>query len=167
MWPFKKGRPSKAKIIQNSFRQAMGAKIEMVLDEGYEGKIENREVDFILILLKDFSSDQLSQSFDKLFSIIQKYDADIESVTGSLISVLFNVPIKQINSKELRIKLVVELVSNFPQELTIVHGQTICPYGTIGNETRKEITAFIPNYKDTLKTLSGLEWGQHKEIKFV
>lgn len=168
MWPFKKGRPSEAnKIIQNSFHQAMGAKIEMALDEGYEDKIVNREVDFILILLKDFSSDQLSQSFDKLFSIIQKYDADIESVTGSLVSVLFNVPIKQVNSKNLRIKLVEELVENFSQELTIVHGQAICPYGTIGNETRKEITAFIPHYKESLKTLSSLEWGQRKELKFV
>ena len=165
MWPFKKGDSSEAKkTLHNSFRQAMGAKIEMVLDEEYEEKIEKRDVDYILILVKEISSDQLSQSFDRLFSIIQKYDADIESVTGSLVSVLFNVPIKQVNSKELRIKLVEELVANFPQELTIVHGQAICPYGTIGNKTRKEITAFIPHYKDSLKALSSLEWGQHKEI---
>lgn len=119
-------------------------------------------LNFILILVRDDSKQP--QNIRDTVNIIQEHDGMIESITSTLITAYFGVPLEQPNSEQMRIDLVKELSEKKGRDLSIIHGACECPVGTVGNENRKAYTALLPDYKSKLRQLSSMEFGQVLEI---
>jgi len=88
----------------------------------------------------------------------------IESITSTLITVYFNVPLTQPDSNQLRNDLVNRLSETFGSDISILHGTCECQVGNVGNEKRKAYTALLPHYKSKLSKLSSMEFGEIQEI---
>ena len=121
-------------------------------------ELSEKYINYVLILVRDHSKQP--QNIRDTVNIIQEHNGMIESITGTLITVYFNVPVEQPNSEKMRMDLVKELSEKKGRDLSIIHGACECPVGTVGNENRKAYTALLPHYKSKLSKLSSMEFGQ-------
>ncbi len=119
-------------------------------------------IDYLLILVREDSN--LPRRIFKAVSIIQEFDGMIESITSTLITVYFNVPLIQPDSNQLRNDLVNRLSETVGSDISILHGTCECQVGNVGNEKRKAYTALLPDYKSKLSKLSSMEFGESQEI---
>lgn len=163
MWPFSRKDKSQKKLIKKIVSRYTGEKkLDLILTSQNHTELIPMHVDFVLILISQDSDP--SQPIHDVSNTIQEHDGMIESMTSTLITVYFGVPDKQPNSKRMRIGLVGDLLEKFGANLSIIHGACECPVGSIGNEKRKAYTALLPDYKAKLRELSGLPFGQTKEV---
>ena len=153
MWPIKKDEKS---IIKKAF----GKYINNILNG--HNDLSEKTVQYILMFVKE--TDYFQETIKTIFDIVQEHDGMIESMTGSLISVLFNVPLDQPDSEKKRLLLISALSERVGSDLTIVHGQCICPVGSLGNEKRLCYTAIIQDYKSKINKLSSLAFGEIVEL---
>jgi hypothetical protein len=167
MWPFKSKLKNEKEQIAKLFTDYVS---EKVIDDSGAGKLElNKleeiEVDYLLILQSDDTSEPVGHPVEKVLDLIEKHDGMVESITNYLIIVLFGVPFKQDDSHLKRKSLVKELGGSMGNYLSIVHGHAKCQVGIIGNKNRHAYTAIIPSFKEKLQVLSSQDFGQHLEIK--
>jgi len=163
MWSFRRKDKSQREIIKKSFSNYLDENlIDSILQNHGLIDLRLKYINFILILVRDDS--RQSQNIREALNIIQEHHGMIESITSTLVTVYFGVPLEQPNSKELRIGLVKELSERMGPDLAFIHGACECPVGNVGNENRKAYTALIPGYKSKLSKLSTMEFGQILEI---
>ncbi|WP_035277857.1 hypothetical protein, partial [Desulforegula conservatrix] len=162
MWPFKQ-KNNEIKYIKKSFGQFLSPKlIEDVLSSNIDiPELHEKEIEYLFILAKEGL--RTNQIISDVLDIISNYEGMVESITGPFIVVLYGVPLPQPNAKEKRQRLTDELLSKFEDSVSIVHGNTTCRVGTVGNKSRFAYTAMIPSYKEKLKILSSLEYGNQVE----
>ena len=148
MWPFRKSEHLKStfgKFIANG-----------IVDEVLQGpgQLQEKQIEYVLLLL---NSHELIGS---AIEIISRHDCMIESITGTLITVLVGVPLKKPASEECRRKLVAQLSAELGVAAVVLHGGGTALVGMVGNSQRMSYTAIIPEYKAKLTKLSSAEFGE-------
>lgn len=148
MWPFKL-----AGVIKGMFERFMDKELVDVIVSGTE-ELHEMRIDYVLLLLSNH------KAIGKAISIINSHDCMIESITGTLITVLIGAPIPNPKSDQIREQLVDHVAAKLASEAVVLHGGCSCPVGTVGNEQRKSYTAIIPEYKTKLRQLATAEFGE-------
>lgn len=126
-----------------------------------EGLRETR-LDFILMLVAEGAC--RSKRLGEILEFIQQGGGMIESMTGTLVTVYFGVPVVTGDPETLRLALVSALGKRFPGEIAAVHGACVCPVGLIGHPSRMSFTALLPDHRGKLARLAALEPGDLVEV---
>ena len=158
MWPLNR-KKDELKAIEKSFSKFIDERIvRLMLKNPEDLEMKNRKINFAMILAKDDSSTR--ERISEVVSYAQKHDAMIDSITGTLITIYFGVPLDQPDQRQMRKAFVNEISEKLGPSLTIVHGECECPVGSVGNEKRLSYTALLPKYKSKLNKLTALDFGQ-------
>ncbi len=167
MWPLDRKSKNKDEKIKKAFGQYIPANIidNLMSADNVSFELIEKEIDYAFILVSESSIESVPQIIKAVLDIAEKHEGMVESITGPLIIVLLGIPQPQDNAQKRRHALVVDLHESLGASISIVHGNTKCLVGTVGNKNRSTITALIPNYKEKLKLLSNMEYGQQLEIK--
>jgi hypothetical protein len=163
MWPFNRQK----KFLQTVFGNYLNKDtVEELMNNpsALELKAEKKPIQFVLLFVKESGPDDFKGLIEAVTNDCLKYDAMIETMTATFISALFNVPLEQDNPKGNRIKLVANLSKIYGTNLSIVHGECECFVGNFGSNTRMSYTALIPGYKEIMKKLASLDYGQVLEV---
>lgn len=160
MWPFNKQK----RVLKKAFRKYLDKDaVQNILEGNMEFEPpQKKKIQFILLFVKE--SSQTQQTIESILDIAIEFDAMIETITSSFISILFNVPLEQEDALELRKRLTDHLSERFGDELAILHGETVCFVGNFGSKKRLSYTAMIPDYKSKMNRLTSLEFGEIIEV---
>ena len=145
--------------MRNAFSKYVDERlVEIMMDNPERLKMNNRNINFAMILVKEDLN--IEKIISKIVSAIQKHDAMIDSITGTIITVYFGIPFDQPDQNQMMQILLRDLSENFKSSIAILHGACECHVGTLGNENRICFTALLPDYKSKLNKLISLEFGQ-------
>ena len=149
-------------MVRKAFSRYIDERVISVISENPEAPpMSKQRINFAMILVSEGLRSE--QTISEIVTLAQKYKGMVDSITGTLITVYFGVPLPQPDQKELRIAFLKGLSENLGPSLAIVHGECECPVGKVGNENRMGYTAFLPDFKEKLARLSSLEFGQAVE----
>jgi len=112
----------------------------------------NYYASIIRINVKDTLLKTYYDTVNRCFTLIQKYDGDVNQFLGSNILALWGVPLCLENDKENSLKFFDELESSsLPVSAILLNDKGI--YGSFGNEKRLVVTAISNNISNALKEL--------------
>jgi hypothetical protein len=163
MWPFNRQK----RFLQNAFGKYLSNDtVEELMNNPSALKLEaeKKPIQFVLLFVKESGPDDFKGLIEAVTNDCLKYDAMIETMTATFISALFNVPLEQDDPKGSRVKLVANLSKIYGANLSIVHGECECFVGNFGSNTRMSYTALIPGFKEIMKKLASLDYGQVFEV---
>ncbi len=160
MWPFN----NQKRLLKKAFGKYLDDDaVQNILEGNMEFEPpQKKKIQYILLFVKESSKTQ--ETIESILDIAIEFDAMIETITSSFISILFNVPLEQEGAVQFRKKLATHLSGKFSSELSILHGETICLVGNFGSKKRLSYTAMIPDYKSKMNRLTSLEFGEIIEI---
>jgi len=160
MWPFnRKESGQEWIIIRNTLSRYIDERLISVISEKPEApRMSKKPINFAMILVNQNSRPE--QSISEIVTLAQKHDGLVDSMTGTLVTVCFGIPLEQPNQKKLRLAFIGEVSEKLGPLLAVLHGECECPVGKVGNEHRMSYTAFLPDFKAKLGRLCSLEFGQ-------
>jgi len=114
--------------------------------------VKNYYAGIIRVNVNDSTSQIYQDTVSKCFTLIQKYDGDVNQFMCGIIFALWGVPLCLPTDKEKSLKFFEELKnSSLPISAILIND--IGLYGTFGNETRSTVTAISDNIFDTIKEI--------------
>lgn len=165
MWPFTSQSRDRKRIKKLFGEYVNPDALEDILSGQFlDNQMTKKDIDYVLILIDGNDALRTADIISSVVTSSEKYNGMIETITGSLVVVLFGALPAETKAKENRKRLIEELTKTHGAFLSIVHGQEQCFVGTVGSESRKAFTALIPNYKDKLSRLSSLKYGEQHEV---
>jgi hypothetical protein len=115
-------------------------------------KVRNYYAGVIRINVKEHLPEVYQDTVKKCFTLIQKYDGDMNVFLGGIILALWGVPMCFKTDKENSLKFFNELESSeLPVSAILL--SDIGHYGSFGDETRLTVTAVSNNIFDAIKVL--------------
>jgi hypothetical protein len=138
----------------------------MFADEGKDfPHLESRVINYIITVVKEQATPKAtSQLLGKVLDTSVSNGGVIETVTASLVSIVLDLVESVKDAEEKRLALVNELMSKYGSDIALIHGKCACSVGIVGSKTRMNYTALIPDYKQKIKSLSGLDYGEYLEV---
>ena len=113
-------------------------------------EIKNYYAVIIRVNVNDFSSELYQDSVSKCFTLIQKYDGDVNQFLSGIILALWGVPLSFPADKEKSLRFFEELQnSGLPLSAILINDTGL--YGTFGNENRLTITPVSDNILNAIK----------------
>jgi len=125
-------------------------KSKPILKDYYAGIIRINE--------KDPTSEIYQNTVNKCFTLVQKYDGDINQFLCGIILVLWGVPIHFPTDKEKSLKFFEELKKSGLLISAILFNDTGL-YGSFGNETRFTVTTISDNMFNVIKEIINCDNG--------
>jgi len=114
--------------------------------------VKNYYAGIIRVNVNDSTSQIYQDTVSKCFSLIQKYDGDVNQFLGGIIFALWGVPLCFPTDKEKSLKFFEELKnSGLPISVILINDKGL--YGAFGNETRLTVTAISDNISDAIKEI--------------
>lgn len=129
-----------------------------------EPKLQPRHFQFILTNVDDADPAQLPESIAKVATTILEQGVPLGSIECSLMVTILGVPFAEMDSEELRMKIVTTLLRQHGNLIRIAHGQCNAMAGLYGAEKRLTYGGIIPQFSATLKRLLDTEFGTAIEI---
>jgi hypothetical protein len=131
-----------------------GKKVEDLIKSLADDKpeVKNYYAGVVRINVKDHLPEVYQDTVRKCFSLIKKYNGDVNQFLGGIILALWGVPMCFKTDKENSIKFFEELEKSELPVSAILLGD-IGHYGTFGNETRLTVTAVSDNIFNAIKEI--------------
>lgn len=124
---------------------------------------ETKDIEYVLLFVDGNSPEEVNEIISFVIENAIEFKGILDTISSNFISIIFNIPTEIENPREKRLEFIKALISN-KSKLSIVHGASKSSVGNIGNEFRMNYTALIPNYKNIMKELSMLDYGEVKRL---
>jgi len=128
-------------------------------------KIQAGRIEFIFVLVRAESPEQLSERIGVVAGVGVEHDALVHSMVGPMVIMAFGAFKATQHSPESRAELVNHLHQRFGNDLKIVHGAADGHFGSFGSATRISYSFTFPRFDSALATLGRLEFGQTEELR--
>lgn len=125
---------------------------------------ESREIEYAFLFVKGDTAEELNSNISSIIERAMKYEAVLDTISSNYLSFFFNAPVKIEKPKEKRLIFIDELTANDHSQFSLIHGFCMGSVGSFGTGYRLNYTALIPNYRDIMRELSMLEYGQVKRV---
>ena len=163
VWPFSSRRAR----IKQMFAQYVGEEGLDALMRGELGPVTQPAViDYILVLVDDRDAERVSALAGRVGEIAHQQGAMLLGMEASFIYLIYGgFPVRAVLPQaDGRRRVVRALRNELGAQIAVVHGTATGRVGTIGSTARMTWTAVIPGFKQLLRQLSALEYGEEHEV---
>lgn len=137
---------------------------EQIIDSKSLDCIKNKN--YIIIGLSAKNEKKLSKMINKIVSEITKNNIlVIEGIFNGLIYCTIMEKNSNFDFKSFKSDFFSNLISNFPEEIKIVHGTSNALEGQFGDDTYIQFSTILLNYEVILNQLVSMNYGEIQEIK--
>ena len=132
-------------------------------EEGNSKKLEQADIDVILVMTEGESPETISSRMRKISEIALEHYADVDHLILPIVILVYGtLPLS--NEERKPDKLIKTLVEEFQNEIKIVHLKGRGHYGKIGGSKRCSYTFIMPQFTNALSTILSLPFGHVKNI---
>jgi hypothetical protein len=115
-------------------------------------EIKNYYATVIRVNVNYTTSQIYQETVNKCFTLVQKYDGDVNQFLGGIIFALWGVPLCSSTDREKSLNFFEELKnSRLPISAILINDEGL--YGAFGNEARLTVTAISDNISDAIKEI--------------
>jgi hypothetical protein len=128
-------------------------------------KVKEKTTDFVIIRINDSDLNNLPKSIEQLYIFLEAYNNIIvDNIFSSFILVYFFQADEYIDYSNERNNLVNDLIDEFKNLISIIHGSNKCLFGNFGSDYKMIFTILIPQFNEIIKKLSILNPGEKTEV---
>jgi len=126
-------------------------------------KIQSGRIEFVFVLVRADSPQQLEAGIELVEDAAHKYDAVVQHVVGPMVVMAFGTLGSTQPSATSRARLVSNMQEQFGRQVRIVHGVAGGHFGNFGGNRSIHYTFTFPRFAEALAALGRLEFGQTEE----
>jgi len=123
-----------------------------------------QEMEFVLVSISGKTNAEVAERMGQVADLAHEHKGTVDCLVSSLVVVVFGMFVEP-DAVHNRLTLVQALKDQFDCAVRIVHGAGVGYCGDIGSETRPSFSFVVPGFIEALGTLSGLAFGEVKEVK--
>jgi hypothetical protein len=128
------------------------------------GSPEKKHFQFIVIEVDGSEPETVSATLARIYDIFGEHQATYPSIAGGLLISCLGTFYPEMDSPELRTRIVNTVLSRLGDKVRIMHGQCDGIFGIYGSTLRSQYDAIIPGFTEIHDELRQMDYGTAKEV---
>jgi hypothetical protein len=126
---------------------------------------KKKHFQFIVIQLEDSDPDAVPSLIARVSKVFASHQSTYPTLAHGILVACLGTIYPELNSPELRMRIVSGLVAELGSKVRIVHGHGTGYAGSLGGSPRFYWDALIPHFSKVLEELNRLDFGTAKELE--